>query len=128
VSYDANQVVKDGPYSAPRWAHHPLKMLVAIALYAGVRDGLHVSPWIGADVASPAFMILVTVREWIWPSDVNQHSYSWRLHVDDFVTDASCTLPAVALACFATSHWAMALFVLGLAGSCYALCRKNARP
>lgn len=128
MSYNPGEVVTDGPVTAPRYVHHCIKVLIAIAIYAALRDALHWKPWFAAVAASPFFMVVVTVHEWIAPSDPNEHTYSLELRVDDFMTDLSCTVPAVALALFALHRWGWAIFALWAAGAIYLVCRENARP
>lgn len=126
--YNPRAVVKDGPFTAERRFHHLLKAVIALAIYAGARDALHLTPIIAAVIASPAFMVIVTIKEWVWPSDVNEHSYPFSLRFDDFVTDTSCTLPAVVLAALALKLWYVAAGVLVVGFILYRVFRHGARP
>lgn len=128
MTYSAREVVKDGPFTAARAWHHVLKALVALALYAGLRDGLELRPWLAGLLASPVFLLLVTVKEWSWPSDPNEHAYSRWLRLSDFATDLACTSPALALGLRAAGQFPLAVVILGLGGILYLTFRHNARP
>lgn len=126
--YNPREIVTDGIYTAERRWQHLLKAIIALAIYAGARDGLGLTPMAAAVVASPLFMAVVTVKEWVWPSDPNQHAYPLALLIDDFITDACCTLPAVAVACRAVLGWPIALGVVVFGFIGYRVFRHGARP
>lgn len=123
-----DNMVTDGPITTTRWMHHVIKAMTAVTIYAIVRDGFGASPWTAAMIASPFLMALLTAKEWIAPSDPLHRSYSLWLHVADFLTDFSCTMPAVILASNATRHWSYAGVLTGLSALVYLLCHEDARP
>lgn len=128
MSYDPFERVADGPFTAPRQWHHVLKALIALSIYAVARDGLHCPPWAAAMIASPLFMVLLTVKEWNWPSDPDEHSYPARLRVGDFLTDFSCTSLTMSLAFAAYSLWLVGIAILPFFAAIYFGCRHDARP
>ena len=128
MTYNPREIVRDGPFTAPRQWHHALKVLVAVSLYAAFRDGLHFAPWLAAMLASPVYIALLTSKEWSWPSDPAEHTYSRWLRVSDFATDFSLTLPAIVLACTAAGLWLLAIAVAAAGAALYLIFRHNARP
>ena len=105
-----------------------LKVLVAVSLYAVLRDGLHFAPWLAALIASPVALTLIAVKEWNLPSDPNEWGYSRQKRAADFATDFACTAPAVMLALSATQHWLSVLATALSASAVYLTFRHNARP
>lgn len=128
MSYDPHEVVKDGPFRAPRVWQHILKVLTSAALYAAVLSIFHFSPLLSAIIAGPFLIVCIQVREAFWPTDPNSATRALSLKLADVLTDTSLASSSFALALCADGQYAIAAALLVILFAIYMSFRRNARP
>ena len=128
MSYNPKEVVKDGPFIAPRRWHHVLKVLTSCTIYAAVLSIFHFSPLLSAIIAGPLLIVGIQVREHFWPTDPNSATRALILKLSDVICDTSLASSALVLAFCADGQYLVALCALVIFYILYRFFRPDARP
>lgn len=132
ADYDPNEVVKDGPFRAPRKWQHVLKVLIACTVYACVLTVGRALDW-HADVGQFAAIVALfgplafsEIRERVAPTDPDKHSAALQLF--DKLADGACGAVPIVLELFASGRPIAAVITAGAVFAVYRMFRNGARP
>lgn len=128
MKYDPHELVKDGPFIAPRVWQHVLKVLTSAALYAAILSIFHFSPLLSAIIAGPFLIVCIQVREHWWPTDPGSATRALWLKLTDVITDTSLASSSFALALCADGQYLFALGLLLALAALYLIFRHGSRP
>lgn len=127
MTYSLEQEVPDGPITAPRWLHHlVVKVCAQHAAPTLALTALTHRPVLSALIGGPGVWALITLKEFIKPSDPEPLTL-WQ-HVADWLNDSALSLVPLVVQLIDTRQLLLAGLLAAYVAGAYVTCHRDARP